>query len=464
MIARREFTPEAALHCRFDVYGAARLESSGMPRVSVSYEVRRSDGALYTREARSLIEPSADGAVSHVIRFPLRAATADDYEMVVRIKDQLKGQTLEIREMFRVTPPTAIAVAPLAVTANSKTVAGYLELVERSCVEADAAILALSRWSSQELDRVVQELLECDRCRQALKAIAPSTSPASQDLACVCPSPPWARAAALHTDLAFTLQPGKGAQFHLGLAARLLGRSGADDLRRQWYRAVGLNSLFRDQLGAARSYLEDGLELFEDDPALLVALGAVYEAEAWHLRLELRALEAKLLPVLVDLARVRAEQRRYWSESADLYEHALARNPEHAEARLRLGCVELLRDHTDRGLAMLRWVTEHAREPDLVYLAQLFVGRELKRSGDLDGALASYRAALETDPLGQAAYIATSHALRMSGRPDTAAEVLERGLATRRPELTRDSWWRYPRARLGHALELLTQVSQEVCQ
>jgi hypothetical protein len=113
---------------------------------------------------------------------------------------------------------------------------------------------------------------------------------------------------------------------------------------------------------------------------------------------------------------------------------------------------------------MLRSVAEHARETDLIYLAHLFIGRELKRSGDLDGALASYRSALETEPLGQAAYIATSHALRMSGRPTAAAGVLERGLATRRPELTRDSWWRYPRARLGHALELLTQMSREVCR
>ena len=107
---------------------------------------------------------------------------------------------------------------------------------------------------------------------------------------------------------------------------------------------------------------------------------------------------------------------------------------------------------------------ERAEEPDLLYLANLFIGREQKRSGALDAALASYRAALEVDPRGQAAYIATSHALRMSGRSTAAADVLERGLATRRLELTRDSWWRYPQARLGHALELLTRMSKEVCR
>jgi VWFA-related protein len=106
IMARREFAPAAALYCRFEVYGAARLESSGMPRVSMSYEVRRSDGVLYTRGARSLIEPTADGAVSRMIGFPLHAATPDDYEIVMRVKDELTRQTLDLRETFSVSAPT----------------------------------------------------------------------------------------------------------------------------------------------------------------------------------------------------------------------------------------------------------------------------------------------------------------------------------------------------------------------
>jgi tetratricopeptide (TPR) repeat protein len=243
----------------------------------------------------------------------------------------------------------------------------------------------------------------------------------------------------------------------------LLETSGADDLRRRWYRATGLNLLFLEELESARSSLEEGLDLFEDDPGLLVALGATYEAEAWELRLLLRSLQAELIPVLVDLARVRAQQRHCWSDAAELYEKALVEDPEHAEAHLRLGAVELLRGRTERGLEKLQWVTERAREPDLVYLAHLFIGRERERAGDLDDALTSYRAALDADALGQAAYIATSHALRVSGRARAASDVLERGLATRRPELTRDSWWRYPRARLGGARELLTTLRGEVC-
>jgi len=326
------------------------------------------------------------------------------------------------------------------------------------------AILALARWSPEELEDVAQELFECDRCRQTLKASDPLVTPLSLDLECHCQSPPWARAVVLQTFLALALEPGAGELFHLSFAARLLGKALDDDFRRRWYLTAGLRCLFRVDLGVARAYLEEGLELFEDDPSLLVALGASYEVEAWRQRLVVRALEAYGPAWALAQLRQKADQRRRWSEAGELYERALVQDPEHAEARLRLGRVELLRDRTDQGLAMLRWVTEHAKEPDLVYLAHLFIGRELKQSGDLDGALASYRGALDADSLGQAAYVATSHALRMSGKPAAAAEVLERGLATRRRELIRDSWWRYPEGRLDQASGLLVQLHDEVCR
>ena len=73
-----------------------------------------------------------------------------------------------------------------------------------------------------------------------------------------------------------------------------------------------------------------------------------------------------------------------------------------------------------------------ARDTDLVYLAHLFAGQEQKRAGRLDAALASYRAALKADPSGQAASIATSHALHLRGDVEGAAEVMERGLAAPR--------------------------------
>jgi hypothetical protein len=69
--------------------------------------VRRSDGLLYTREAPSVIETAADGTVSHMIGFPLRAAPPGDYEITMRVKDELTGKTVDLREPFSVTGPMA---------------------------------------------------------------------------------------------------------------------------------------------------------------------------------------------------------------------------------------------------------------------------------------------------------------------------------------------------------------------
>jgi VWFA-related protein len=112
LMARRDFAPQGSLFCQLDVYRAVKLESSGMPRVSMGYEVRRSDGTLYTNEAPSLILPTPEGDVSRMIGFPLDRAGPGDYELVVRVRDELSGKRVELREPFRVTAaPTATGPA-----------------------------------------------------------------------------------------------------------------------------------------------------------------------------------------------------------------------------------------------------------------------------------------------------------------------------------------------------------------
>ncbi|HVQ30242.1 MAG TPA: VWA domain-containing protein [Vicinamibacteria bacterium] len=108
--ARRDYSPEASLFCQLEVYGATREEESRLPRVSMGYEVRRlQDGALYTREAPSRISPGAQGGLSRLIGFPLRAATPGDYDLVMKVKDEFSGKTLELHEPFSVSavPPVA---------------------------------------------------------------------------------------------------------------------------------------------------------------------------------------------------------------------------------------------------------------------------------------------------------------------------------------------------------------------
>jgi hypothetical protein len=107
IMARREFVQDSELFCQFQVFGATKLASSGLPRVTMGYEVRRSDGKLLTTEGHSLILPTETGALSRMIGFSLEWATPGDYELVMAIKDDLSGKKFELREPFRVTeaPP-----------------------------------------------------------------------------------------------------------------------------------------------------------------------------------------------------------------------------------------------------------------------------------------------------------------------------------------------------------------------
>lgn len=114
ILARREFPQGASLFCQLDVYRALKEEASGMPKVSMSYEVRRSDGTLLTRDAPSLITPTPQGALSRMIGFSLEAASPGAYELLLRVRDEFSGTRLESRESFQVipSPPPAPPAAP----------------------------------------------------------------------------------------------------------------------------------------------------------------------------------------------------------------------------------------------------------------------------------------------------------------------------------------------------------------
>jgi len=114
LVARRDFAPVGSLYCQLDVYGATRLEGSGMPRVSLGYEVRRSDGTLFSNEPPSVISPTEDGKVSRMIGFSLDGAAPGDYVILMRVRDELSGRSVDMREPFRVVarpPETASATA-----------------------------------------------------------------------------------------------------------------------------------------------------------------------------------------------------------------------------------------------------------------------------------------------------------------------------------------------------------------
>jgi VWFA-related protein len=100
---RRSFPRDAVLYCQFSVYGAAREEKSTlMPQVRAGYEVRRADGALFKRSAPTLIGPTSVGALLRLSGISLKGAAPGAYELVLTVRDELAGKSVELREPFEV--------------------------------------------------------------------------------------------------------------------------------------------------------------------------------------------------------------------------------------------------------------------------------------------------------------------------------------------------------------------------
>jgi VWFA-related protein len=102
--ARRSFPPAGVLHCRFEVYGAARDRASGRPAVSAGFAIRSSEGRLLAASTASAMVPGADGTLARTIGIPLAAAPPGRYEVLVLARDELSGRTAEVREPFVVEP------------------------------------------------------------------------------------------------------------------------------------------------------------------------------------------------------------------------------------------------------------------------------------------------------------------------------------------------------------------------
>jgi hypothetical protein len=106
LVARRSFAQGSELVCKFDVFGAARDES-GMPQVVQGFEVRRLDGGVYASGPEREIGPTSLGELSRMIGVILDEAAPGEYEIVLVLRDELSGRTLERREPFRVLAPGA---------------------------------------------------------------------------------------------------------------------------------------------------------------------------------------------------------------------------------------------------------------------------------------------------------------------------------------------------------------------
>jgi hypothetical protein len=105
LLARREFPSGAMLLAQFEVYGAAKEKGSGMPRVTAGYEIRKTDGTVVTHVDPTPIQPTSLGKLMRLVGARLQDSAPGEYEIVLRLKDEIAGKDLELREPFSVTAP-----------------------------------------------------------------------------------------------------------------------------------------------------------------------------------------------------------------------------------------------------------------------------------------------------------------------------------------------------------------------
>ena len=99
---RRRFAPGSTLYVQYSVLGAAKDQATLLPRVSAGYEVRTPTGSVFKRSDPTPINPTSIGSLLRLNGINLAGAAPGAYELVLRVKDELGGKELEVKEPFEI--------------------------------------------------------------------------------------------------------------------------------------------------------------------------------------------------------------------------------------------------------------------------------------------------------------------------------------------------------------------------
>jgi tetratricopeptide (TPR) repeat protein len=231
--------------------------------------------------------------------------------------------------------------------------------------------------------------------------------------------------------------------FALGqaLVESTFGRQAPIRPRVLWYLLAATYRHARGDLADARRCLQAGIEIVGRDAELLTALGAVQETSAGPFA---ESRDPRLVSIWDQTRRLQQpDTRDSLNRARRAYREAIQSNPMAAEARLRLGWVEHLLGSHDAALRELEPLQD-STEPDVAYLARLFVGRLLEGTNP-NSAEGCFRAALRQMPEGQAAAIALARLLHSQGKRQEGWRVLSQSFeGYPAPVHSRDPWWDYP--------------------
>lgn len=320
------------------------------------------------------------------------------------------------------------------------------------------AIAALGEWTEDELE---MELALLDRLSRTAQDCRGNHRGNTASLVAACAARarfeqlPLRAAVMLHTDReSFERTPKSpetalrcGVLVHGRKAERLaefvLLQPNGPEFVRRFYLAAALQAHTRGCFLDARRWSRVGLRRFPKDALLNLALGTTTESVAF-VTPPPRSLRPNPTTAQVKQAQGAASQYRdLWEESRRAFEEAVGADPSLDEAGLRLGRVLLRLEKNERARALFEAILARSTDPQLRYLAHLFLGRIHEQAGRAREADAKYGAALAILPASQVAAVAVAHLRETQGQVAEARDVLERALAHTRKRTVADPYWEY---------------------
>jgi VWFA-related protein len=109
--ARRTFMADGTLYFQFEVYGSAADPASGLPRVTSGFSLRTGGGTVVTQGPSAPIRPTPEGRLARIGVIPLEGLRPGRYELVLDLRDEVAGRTMEVREAFSIEPPAIASVS-----------------------------------------------------------------------------------------------------------------------------------------------------------------------------------------------------------------------------------------------------------------------------------------------------------------------------------------------------------------
>ena len=222
-------------------------------------------------------------------------------------------------------------------------------------------------------------------------------------------------------------------------------------IMRQWFIATTAYMQNRRDLGYAGQNLKSALERFPSDERILFYAGVQHETWASPVN------QNVLLPA--------GGRISFGSKESELklarkfFQRAIEAKADFAEAHLRLGRVMgLLGDHPE-SVAELQRAAAAMTDPQLLYYAALYLGREFEALSRRSQAREQYERAAALYPDAQSPLLALSRLAHDIDDVEGALRELQRVFELPRKDLWRDDpWWSYDLAHVRDASSLVDEM------